>query len=178
MNITIQAHASSPEGAIFTFNNGQLRMNETALAGGSEEPVTNDSIFRILSASKNFAAFSTLVVQQESRLAAAAAAGNSATTPPVLTVDTPVRAVLPNFQLPAADWENGGSEITLAMLGSHSSGLPREGYSTDFNMVTAMAKVTSDGVGAEWAGVSPEGILAFLGTRNLMFAPGQRAACE
>lgn len=47
-------------------------------------------------------------------------------------------------------------------------------------MVTAMAKVTADGIGAEWArvGQPPDDILATLATRNLMFAPGQRAGCK
>lgn len=93
-------------------------------------------------------------------------------------LDTPVRLALPNFGLPETDWDNGGSEITLAMLGTHSSGLPREGYSTDLNLVNGLSKATLDNIGADWTGVSPEGILNFLSTRNLMFAPGQRAACK
>lgn len=141
-------------------------MNETTLT--RSELITSDSVFRLISVSKNFAAFSALVVENESR--------SSGGMP--LTLDTPVKLVLPNFGLPDADWENGGSEITLAMLGSHSSGLPREGYSTGFNMVTALAKASSDGVGSEWAGVGSGQILDFLRTRNLMFAPGQRAACK
>lgn len=138
-------------------------MNET-----SEEAVTSDAIFRILSTSKNFAALSALVIETKSR--------STAGMP--LTLNTPVTFVLPNFSLPETDWENGGREITLDMLGSHSSGLPREGYSTDFNMVTSLAKATSDGIGGDWARIHPEDILEYLSTRNLMFAPGQRAACK
>lgn len=149
---------------MFAFNHGLLKLD-----GTSGDHITSNTMFRILSTSKNFAAYSALVVERESRSLAAA-------TP--LTLDTPVRLLLPNFRLPQADWDNGGSEITLAMLGSHSSGLPREGYSTDFNMVTALAKVTAQGIGAEWAEVTPENILDYLNTTHLMFGPGQRAACK
>lgn len=138
----------------------------------SSPDITSDSIFRLASVSKNLAAFSTLVMQNVSR-------AMSASDPRIqpLSLDTPVRAVLPSFTLPEEDWLNGGSEITLSMLGTHSSGLTREGYSTtDFNMVTALGRANAAYIGAEWASVTPDEVVAYLGGRNLMFAPGQRAA--
>lgn len=134
--------------------------------------VTSDSIFRLASVSKNLAAFSTLALQNVSRTM-------SASNPDIqpLSLDTPVRTVLPSFRLPEEDWLNGGSEITISMLGSHSSGLTREGYSTtDFNMVTAAGRASAAYIGAEWASVTPDDVVQYLSGRNLMFAPGQRAA--
>jgi CubicO group peptidase (beta-lactamase class C family) len=161
-----QVHASGP-GLALSFNHGRLRMNDSS----STQNVTSDSIFRLASVSKNLAAFSTLVLQNVSR---SMAAGDPSIQP--LSLDTPVRTVLPSFSLPEEDWLNGGSEITIAQLGSHSSGLTREGYSTDFNMVTALGRANASYIGAEWASVTPGQVLKYLSKRNLMFAPGQRAA--
>jgi CubicO group peptidase (beta-lactamase class C family) len=135
------------------------------------ENITSDSIFRLASVSKNLAAFSALALQNVSR---AMSAGDPTIQP--LSLDMPVRTVLPSFSLPEEDWLNGGSEITLSMLGTHSSGLTREGYSTDFNMITAMGRASAAYIGAEWASVTPDQVVEYLGGRNLMFAPGQRAA--
>ncbi|OJD29311.1 penicillin-binding protein [Diplodia corticola] len=160
-------HASSPEKA-YAFNHGVLKMNETSANDTSiVAQVDSDSIFRVASISKNIAALSALVVENESRAHAAF---------PPLTLDTPVRHALPEFGLPEKDWQNGGSEITLSMLATHSSGIPREGYVTDFNMVRGLAKADAETIGAEWAGVSPSQVIESVKQRNLMFAPGQRAA--
>ncbi|KAL1855912.1 hypothetical protein Daus18300_010891 [Diaporthe australafricana] len=159
-------HASKP-GLALAFNAGSLKMNDTAGTAN----ITSDSIFRIASVSKNFAAFSALALQNASR---AWSAINPETQP--LSLDTPVSAVLPSFSLPDEDWSNGGSEITISMLGTHSSGLPREGYSTDFNMVTALSRADAATIGVEWASVTPDEVLQYVTGRNLMFAPGQRAA--
>ncbi|KAG6354409.1 hypothetical protein INS49_004426 [Diaporthe citri] len=161
------AHASGP-GLAFAFNHGRLKMNDSS----STDRISSDSVFRLASASKNLAAFSALALQNVSR---AMAAANPNIQP--LSVDTPVRTVLPSFRLPEEDWLNGGSEITLSMLGTHSSGLTREGYSTtDFNMVTASGRASAAYIGAEWASVTPDDVVQYLSGRNLMFAPGQRAA--
>ncbi|KAJ0104241.1 hypothetical protein J7T55_001728 [Diaporthe amygdali] len=159
-------HASEP-GLALAFNHGSLKMNDTSETAN----ITSDSVFRIASVSKNLAAFSALVLQNASREL-------SAMNPEVqpLSLDMPVRAVLPAFSLPDEDWRNGGSEITISMLGTHSSGLPREGYSTDFNMVTALSRANAANIGAEFASVTPDGVLQYFSGRNLMFAPGQRAA--
>ncbi|KAF2222544.1 beta-lactamase/transpeptidase-like protein [Elsinoe ampelina] len=161
-------HASSPEPA-FAFNHGPRRFNETGSNStvNSTLQVDSDSIFRVLSVSKNIATFSALVVENESRQRGSESA---------FTLDTPVRRILPSFGLPDIDWRNGGSEITLSMLGTHSSGLPREGYVTDYNMVVAQSKATAETIGAEWASVTPESLIESFKTRPLMFAPGQRAA--
>lgn len=137
----------------------------------STDNITSDSVFRLASVSKNLAAFSALHLQNVSR---AMSAANPAVQP--LSLDTRVREVLPSFSLPEEDWLNGGSEITLQMLGTHSSGLTREGYSTDFNMVTALGRASAAFIGAEWASVTPDEVVQYLSGRNLMFAPGQRAA--
>lgn len=158
-------HASGP-GLAFSFNHGRLRMNDS-----SSPDITSDSIFRIISVSKTLAAFSALALENVSRTISA---GDPTIQP--LSLDTPVRNVLPSFNLPENDWLNGGSEITLAMLGTHSSGLTREGYSTDYNMVAAQGQANADYIGAEWASVTPDEVLQYLSGRNLMFAPGQRAA--
>lgn len=162
-----QVHASGPDLA-FAFNHGRLKMNDSS----STADITSDSVFRIASVSKSLAAFSFLAIQNVSR---AMSAADPAVQPPSL--DTPVRALLPSFRLPEKDWLNGGSEITISMLGTHSSGLTREGYSTtDFNIVTATGRANAAYIGAEWASVSPAGVVEYLSGRNLMFAPGQRAA--
>ncbi|KAG8629768.1 hypothetical protein KVT40_001387 [Elsinoe batatas] len=161
-------HASSPEPA-FTCNYGPRRFNETGnnTTENSTLQVDSNSIFRMLSVSKNIATFSALVVESESQ---------QRDSDPAFTLDTPVRRILPSFGLPDIDWRNGGSEITLSMLGTHSSGLPREGYVTDYNMVVGQSKATAETIGAEWTSVTPESLIESFKTRPLMFAPGQRAA--
>ncbi|KAH7052034.1 beta-lactamase/transpeptidase-like protein [Macrophomina phaseolina] len=164
-----QVHASSPEKA-YVFNHGLLKFNETSrndTTGQNSNQVNSDSIFRVLSISKSIATLSALMVESESR---------AQDTLPVLSIDSPVRQALPQFGLPEVDWQNGGSEITLSMLASHSSGLPREGYSTDFNMVSGLARANTVTIGAKWASTTPEQIIEHVKQRNLMFAPGQRAA--
>lgn len=161
-------HASSPEVA-FSFNNGTLKNNET-YSNGQNNAVTSDSIFRIMSVSKNFAAFSALVVENLGK----SAAGNT----DLLTLETPVRLLLPEFGLPATDWEDGGRDITLRMLASHTSGISREGYSTDFNLVRGTDKADAPTIGADWAGATSDGIIERVNRTGLMFAPGQRAGCE
>ncbi|KAF2251696.1 beta-lactamase/transpeptidase-like protein [Trematosphaeria pertusa] len=121
-----------------------------------------------MSVSKSFAVFSALLVENLSKLHPSLLPG--------LTLDTPVRLALPQFGLPAEDWEDGGRDITLRMLASHSAGIPREGYSTDFNMVTGLGKADAETIGADWAGATPEGVIEVVRKTNLMFAPGQRAA--
>ncbi|KAI7774390.1 hypothetical protein LA080_008817 [Diaporthe eres] len=160
-------HASGPDLAL-AFNHGRLKMNDSS----GTDSITSDSVFRLASVSKNLAAISALAMQNVSR---AMSAANPNIQP--LSVDTPVRTVLPSFRLPEEDWLNGGSEITLSMLGTHSSGLTREGYSTtDFNMVTASGRASAAYIGAKWASVTPDDVVQYLSGRNLMFAPGQRAA--
>ncbi|KAJ4290250.1 hypothetical protein N0V90_010465 [Kalmusia sp. IMI 367209] len=161
-------HASTPK-SVFTYNHGILKMNET-LSYGDENEVTSDSIFRINSVSKSFAAFSALVIENLAK----AKAGNATVE---FTLDTPVRLVLPQFRLPEKDWNDGGRDITLRMLSSHTSGLTREGYSTDFNMVAATGKADAETIGAKWAGATPESVLERAAKTNLMFAPGTRAGC-
>lgn len=168
--LILQVHASSPE-PVFAFNNGSLRMNETLLCSDEEnEVITSDSIFRVMSVSKNFAMASALVVSEKSKKVLS----NSSLVP--LSLNTPVRLVLPGFQLPAKDWNDGGSEITLEMLASHTSGLQRESYSTGYNMIQNTGRADAATIGAAWAGVSVENVLEGLKKTNLMFAPGQRAA--
>ncbi|KAF2712805.1 beta-lactamase/transpeptidase-like protein [Pleomassaria siparia CBS 279.74] len=140
-------------------------MNETV--SNSTNQVTSNSVFRVASVSKSFAMFSALTVETESK---------AQSTLPELTLDTPVRLLLPNFRLPEKDWNSGGRDITLSMLASHTSGLPREGYLTPFNMVTGMGKANSSTIGALWAGATPAEVLEKVANTNLMFAPGQRAA--
>jgi CubicO group peptidase (beta-lactamase class C family) len=141
-------------------------MNETDIDVIQRSTVTSDSIFRIMSVSKHIAMTSALVIP------------NLPNQPqyPIFTLDTPVRLVLPGFTLPSQDWADGGSEITLSMLASHTSGLPRESYSTNFNMILSTDKADAATIGAEWTSVTPEDVLTSLATSNLMFAPGQRAA--
>ncbi|KAL1621259.1 hypothetical protein SLS54_005755 [Diplodia seriata] len=143
-------------------------MNETSANDSIvAAQVDSDSIFRVASISKNIAALSTLVVENESKTHGAF---------PVLSPGSPVRQALPEFGLPEKDWQNGGSDITLSMLATHSSGIPREGYLTDFNMVVGVAKADAETIGADWAGVTPSQVIESVKQRNLMFAPGQRAA--
>ncbi|KAK8225267.1 beta-lactamase/transpeptidase-like protein [Phyllosticta paracitricarpa] len=159
-------HASGSDAA-FTFNRGPLKLNESKPEDGGGPQIDGDSVFRIVSASKNLAAFSALVVERQSR---------SQTNIPVLTLDTPVRIALPEFDLPPTDWANGGSEITLSMLGTHSSGLPREGYATNFDFVTGLSKANAQTIGNEWASADPSEVLESIKGKPLLFAPGQRVA--
>ncbi|OAG03342.1 beta-lactamase/transpeptidase-like protein [Paraphaeosphaeria sporulosa] len=141
-------------------------MNES-LSCGAQKKVTSDSIYRINSISKNFASFSALAVENLAKA--------RIDVPFELTLDSPVRQLLPQFRLPDKDWIDGGRDITLRMLASHSSGLSREGYSTDFNMVLATGKADAETIGAKWAAATPEGNIEYAAKTNLMFAPGQRA---
>tara|TARA_R110002003_G_scaffold107_1_gene8939 strand:- start:3270 stop:4688 length:1419 start_codon:yes stop_codon:yes gene_type:complete len=95
---------------------------------------------------------------------------------PGLTLDTPIRLLLPDFTLPEADWYDGGSEITLGMLASHTAGIPRESYSTGFNMVLSTGKADAVTIGAAWASATAGDVLEAIAKERLMFAPGQRAA--
>jgi CubicO group peptidase (beta-lactamase class C family) len=141
-------------------------MNETDIGNDSENPITSDSVFRIMSVSKNFAMSSALVVS------------NLPKHPrhPILSLDTSLRSVLSEFTLSERDWNDGGSEITLGMLASHTSGIPRESYSTNFNMILSTGKADLLTIGAAWASSTPEEVITGLATTSLMFAPGQRAA--
>lgn len=167
IDLHAQVHASSPALA-FSFNHGVLKMNETTLNETSNQ-VTSDSIFRIASVSKNFATFSAIVAENKGRALAVDLE---------ITLDTPVRYLLPEFRVPEVDWKNGGSEITLSMLASHTSGLTREAYFTPFNMVTATGKADARTIGAAWASVTPEMVLEHFNKTSLMFAPRQSAGCE
>ncbi|KAH8728077.1 beta-lactamase/transpeptidase-like protein [Phaeosphaeriaceae sp. PMI808] len=157
-------HASAP-GSVFTFNNGTLKMNETDSYAG-KNIVTSDSIFRVMSVTKNLAMTSALVIS------------NIANQPiyPGLSLDTPVRFLLPEFTLLKPDWNDGGSEITLGMLASHTAGIPRESYSTGFNMILNSGKADAATIGAAWAGATAEEVIKAITKEKLMFAPGQRAA--
>jgi hypothetical protein len=146
-------------------------MNETSLHHPGSNSITSDSIFRILSVSKNFAMCSALVISN-------ILAQTSTNAHPVFTLDTPVRALLPSFGLAEKDWYDGGSEITLRMLASHTAGIPRESYSTGFNMVLSTGKADTVTIGAQWAEQSAQDVVDGVKARSLMFAPGQRAACK
>ena len=146
-------------------------MNETGLYPAENNKVTSESIFRVISVSKNIAMASALVIERQSRL-------NSTDDNSLLTMNTPVRLLLPAFGLPERDWNDGGSEITLTMLASHTAGIPREGYSTGFNMILSTGKADAQTIGAAWASASPEEVIKSVKRENLMFAPGQRAACK
>jgi CubicO group peptidase (beta-lactamase class C family) len=151
---------------VFTFNHGTLKMNETDVEGYRDDSVTSDSVFRIMSVSKNFAMSSAFVVSNL----------QNQTGHPRLGLDTPLRMVLPEFALPERDWNDGGSEITIGMLASHTSGVPREIYSTGFNMILGTSKGDAPTIGAEWASVTAHEVVSRMATTKLMFAPGQRAA--
>ncbi|KAF1844246.1 beta-lactamase/transpeptidase-like protein [Cucurbitaria berberidis CBS 394.84] len=144
-------------------------MNETGLYPAEHNKVTSDSIFRIMSVSKNFAMTSALVVETKSKLV-------SPNNYSLLTMNTPVRLLLPSFGLPERDWNDGGSEITLAMLASHTAGFSRESYSTGFNMILSTGKADLPTIGAAWAGASADEVIEFAKRTNLIFAPGKRAA--
>ncbi|KAH9870223.1 hypothetical protein J1614_007146 [Plenodomus biglobosus] len=163
-------HASSAT-PVYTFNNGTLKNNETDLDSEGDNFVTSDSIFRIISITKNLAMSSALVVENIFK-------SQSTSSSSSLTLGTPIRFLLPDFRLPDEDWKDGGSEITLRMLASHTAGIPRESYSTGFNMVLSTGRADAATIGAEWAGLSVQDVIDGLATSNLMFAPGQRAACK
>jgi CubicO group peptidase (beta-lactamase class C family) len=141
-------------------------MNETGLYAGPEHGVTSDSIFRIMSVSKNIAMTSALIL---SNLL-------NDTLDSSLNLDTPVRLLLPEFTLPEQDWKDGGSEITLGMLASHTAGIPRESYSTGFNMILSTGKADALTIGAAWGSATPQDVIKAISKERLMFAPGQRAA--
>lgn len=137
---------------------------------GKQNKITSDSIFRIISASKNIAMASAVILISNPYIAAS--------DRPRLSLDTPVRLLLPEFALPEKDWRDGGSEITLRMLASHTAGIPRESYSTGFNMILSTGKADAPTIGKEWAGQSAQDVIDGVKKRQLMFAPGQRAACK
>jgi CubicO group peptidase (beta-lactamase class C family) len=141
-------------------------MNETDLYVRPTNLVTSESIFRIMSVSKNVAMTSALVVS------------TILDQPqyPSLNMNTPVRLLLPGFTLPEQDWKDGGSEITLGMLASHTAGIPRESYSTGFNMILSTGKADAVTIGAAWGSATAEDVMEAIGKEKLMFAPGHRAA--
>ncbi|KAH7303822.1 beta-lactamase/transpeptidase-like protein [Stachybotrys elegans] len=140
-------------------------MNETESHTGPND-VTSDSIFRVNSVSKNFAVFSALAVENIAK---------SQNVALEMTLDTPVRLLLPQFRLPEKDWNDGGRDITLRMLASHNSGITREGYSTDFNVVLGTDKANAMTIGEKWAAATPEGMIERVANTNLMYPPGKRA---
>ncbi|KAK6355595.1 hypothetical protein TWF696_004694 [Orbilia brochopaga] len=105
-------HAST--GKLFDFHSGRVRLNESATA--SPAPVDGDSIYRIASISKAFVVLEALVLSRQAHLKGFR---------PELTLDSRLKEILPEFKLPAAFKEEEG-EITLAHLGSHRAGLPRD----------------------------------------------------
>jgi CubicO group peptidase (beta-lactamase class C family) len=141
-------------------------MNETDLYAGPEHIVTSDSVFRIMSVSKNIAMTSALILS------------NLFTHPRDfnLNLDTPVRLLLPEFTLSEQDWKDGGSEITLGMLASHTAGIPRESYSTGFNLILSTGKADAITIGAAWGSATSQDVIEAVSKERLMFAPGQRAA--
>lgn len=155
---------SSSSVPIFTFNAGTLKFNETSLYPSSTtgNTVTSDSIFRVASVTKNFAMTSVLILARLSNHA--------------ITLDTPVRHLLPSFHLPELDWTDGGSEITLGMLASHMSGVTRESFSTNFNQVLSTGKATADHIGDLWAAQTVENVIDEVGKTGLMFRPEERSA--
>jgi CubicO group peptidase (beta-lactamase class C family) len=156
-------HASSPK-PIYTFSAGVLKFNETSSCSdnGAENSINSDSIFRVASVTKNLAMASALVLSQSSNY--------------TITLDSPVRNFLPDFHLPAFDWADGGSEITLGMLASHMSGVTRESFSTDFNQILSTGKVTADSIGDLWASQTVQTVVEGVGKTDLMFRPGERSA--
>ncbi|KAJ4988522.1 hypothetical protein SVAN01_05977 [Stagonosporopsis vannaccii] len=156
-------HTSSPI-PIYTFNAGALKFNETSTytKNATENAITSDSIFRVASVTKNLAMASALVL---SRL-----------TNHTITLDTPIKTLLPSFHLPPLDWSDGGSEITLGMLASHMSGVTRESFSTNFNQVLTSGKATADHIGDLWAAQTIGSVLEEVGKTGLMFRPGERSA--
>ncbi|KZM24715.1 uncharacterized protein EKO05_0007064 [Ascochyta rabiei] len=157
----VHASSSTP---VYTFNAGTLKFNETSFypQDTAENAITGDSIFRANSISKNVAITSALIL---SRL-----------TNRTITLNTPVRHLLPSFHLLLPDWEDGGRDITLAMLASHTSGITRDSFSTGFNQVLSTGKVTTDSIGALWANQTVDSVVEEVGRTGLMFKPGERAA--
>ena len=96
----------------------------------------------------------------------------------VLNLDAPVRRLIPSFTLQPQDWADGGSDITLRMLASHTAGIPRESYSTNFNMFLGTSKADAETIGARWAGQSAQALIQGIARKGLMFRPGVRAACK
>ncbi|KAK8160214.1 beta-lactamase/transpeptidase-like protein [Phyllosticta citribraziliensis] len=62
------------------------------------------------------------------------------------------------------------------MLGTHSSGIPREGYATNFDFVTGLSKANAQTIGNEWTSADPSEVLESIKGKPLLFAPGQRVA--
>lgn len=156
-------HASSPT-PIYTFNAGTLKFNETSFRppNPSENVITSDSIFRVASVTKNLAMTSVLLLSRLSNH--------------TINLDTPVHRVLSSFHLPASDWQDGGSEITLGMLASHMSGVTRESFSTDFNQILSTGKATATHVGDLWAAQTMQTVVEQVGKTALMWRPGERPA--
>jgi CubicO group peptidase (beta-lactamase class C family) len=146
-----------------------LKMNETGLYLDELNIITSDSNFRVMSLSKNIAMTSALVVEKQLRR-------NFSSSSSLLAIDTRVRLLLLIFALPEKDWDDRGSEITLHMLASRIAGIPRESYSTGFNMILSTGKADAPTIRAAWVGHSAQDVIDGVATRNLMFAPGQRAA--
>jgi hypothetical protein len=164
-NLNSQVHASSPI-PVYTFNAGNLKSNETSLypPNSTENTITSDSIFRVNSISKNIAMTSVLILSRLSNY--------------TITLDTPVRHLLPSFHLPPLDWADGGSEITLGLLASHTSGVTRESFNTEFNMVLSTGKANTDTIGELWADQTVEKVIDGVGKTEIMFKPGSRVACK
>lgn len=102
------------KGKIFDFHSGRVRTNESSI--DSPALVDGDSIYRIASITKTFVVLEALILGRQSQLKGLT---------PELTLDTRLKAILPEFDLPAS-WGNEAEEITLAQLGSHMTGLPRD----------------------------------------------------
>ncbi|KAI9753848.1 MAG: hypothetical protein M4579_004976 [Chaenotheca gracillima] len=108
-------------GEVFGFHHGLTRLNESAgntatpsAAGG--RPIDGDSIFRIASVTKTFVVLEEMILSEQSR---------QQDRIPRLTLETPLKDVLPDFGLPKAFAEEE-RRITLGMLGSHRAGLVRD----------------------------------------------------
>lgn len=117
---------------------------------------------RVMSVSKNFAMAMALVVANLPQCSS-------------ISLDTAVRLLLPDFTLREKDWNDGGSEMTLRMLASHTAGFTRESYSTSLNVIMNTGKADLDTVGAGWADASAEDVIEAAAREPLMFPPGQRA---
>jgi CubicO group peptidase (beta-lactamase class C family) len=156
-------HASSFK-PIFTFNAGSLKFNEISLypSNTTDNIITSDSIFRVASVTKNFAMTSVLILSRLSNN--------------TVTLDTPVRHLLPSFHLTALNCKDGGGEITFGMLASQMSGITRESFSTNFNQVLSTGKVTADSIGDLWAAQTVGNVIEAVGKTGLMFRPGERSA--
>lgn len=160
-------HSSQPE-PILNFTHGALRLNETRASrndpGTQSLPqVDMQTIFKTQSITKAFTTLGVFVVQCQS--------GNTN-----FNMNSRLADYLPSFRLPDIDWENGGSEITFDMLSTHSSGLPREGYSTNFSLSNPDSVGATSGsfLGRIWSQPTPDSITAYLAQRGLSWQPGQR----